>query len=273
MDMYLRFALELPLKKLIVGGFDKVYEMGWVFRNEGMSTRHNPEYTLLELYEAYTDYHGMMDLAESMFRHVAQKVLGTTTVPYGGHMIDLGKPFERLTMADAVKRYADVDFNTIADTEQARSLAGEHHIKVEKWHEKGHILELFFEAYAEKHLIQPTFIMDHPVEVSFLAKKKPDNPDYTERFEIFVVGREFGNAYSELNDPVDQRRRFQHQEQMKDAGDEEANAIDEDFLLALEYAMPPTGGMGIGVDRLIMLLTDSPSIRDVLLFPTMKPMD
>ncbi|MCL2421284.1 MAG: lysine--tRNA ligase [Defluviitaleaceae bacterium] len=273
LDMYLRFALELPLKRLIVGGLERVYEMGWVFRNEGMSTRHNPEYTLLELYEAYTDYHGMMELTENMFREVAQKVLGTTTVPYGEYMIDLGKPFERLTMVDAVKQYGDVDFDTIENTEQAKELAKVHHIKVEKWHEKGHILELFFEKYAEKHLIQPTFIMDHPVEISFLAKRKPDNPAYTERFEIFITGREFGNAYSELNDPVDQRKRFQHQEALKDAGDEEANAIDEDFLLALEYGMPPTGGLGIGVDRLIMLLTDSPSIRDVLLFPTMKPVE
>jgi len=271
MDMYLRFALELPLKRLIVGGLERVYEMGWVFRNEGMSLRHNPEYTLLELYQAYTDYYGMMELTESMFRQVAEKVLGTASVTYGEYEIDLGKPFEKLTMLDAVKKYADVDFDAVADTAAARELAKAHHIKTEKWHEKGHILELFFEKYAEEHLIQPTFIMDHPVEISPLAKMKPDKPGYTERFELWITKREFGNAYSELNDPVDQRRRFMHQEAQKDAGNDEANSIDEDFLLALEYGMPPTGGLGIGVDRLIMLLTDSPSIRDVLLFPTMKP--
>ena len=271
MDMFLRIALELPLKRLIVGGLERVYELGRVFRNEGMSVRHNPEFVMLELYEAYTDYHGMMELCESLFREVAQKVLGVTTIQYGEHTIDLGKPFERLTMVDAVKRYADVDFDTIETTEQARDLAKAHKLHVQKWHEKGHILELFFENYAEKHLIQPTFIMDHPVEISFLTKKKPDKPNYTERFELFVVGREFANAYSELNDPVDQRQRFLHQEQMKNAGDDEASAIDEDFLLSLEYGMPPTGGMGIGVERLIMLLTDANSIRDVILFPTMKP--
>ena len=271
MDMFLRIALELPLKRLIVGGLERVYELGRVFRNEGMSVRHNPEFVMLELYEAYTDYHGMMELCESLFREVAQKVLGVTTIQYGEHTIDLGKPFERLTMVDAVKRYADVDFDTIETTEQARDLAKAHKLHVQKWHEKGHILELFFENYAEKHLIQPTFIMDHPVEISFLTKKKPDKPNYTERFELFVVGREFANAYSELNDPVDQRQRFLHQEQMKNAGDDEASAIDEDFLLSLEYGMPPTGGMGIGVERLIMILTDANSIRDVILFPTMKP--
>jgi len=273
MDMFLRIALELPLKRLIVGGLERVYELGRVFRNEGMSTRHNPEFTMLELYEAYTDYHGMMDLAEAMLKEVAQKVLGNTTVTYGAHIIDLGKPFERLTMVDAVKRYAEIDFDTINSLEEARELAKSHHLKVEKWHGKGHILGLFFETYAEKHLIQPTFIMDHPIEISYLAKKKPDNPDYTERFELFIVGKEFANAYSELNDPIDQRQRFKHQEQMKNAGDEEANVIDEDFLLALEYGMPPTGGMGIGIERLIMLLTNADSIRDVLLFPTMKLVD
>lgn len=269
-DMYLRIALELPLKQLIVGGFERVYELGRVFRNEGMSTRHNPEFTMLELYEAYTDYHGMMDLTEALLKEVAQKVLGVTTVPYGDHMIDLGKPFERLTMVDAVKKYANVDFGTIKTLEEAQSVAKSHHLKVEKWQGKGHILELFFDEYAEKHLIQPTFIMDHPIEISHLTKSKPNDPDYTERFELFIVGREFANAYSELNDPIDQRRRFQHQEQMKNAGDEEAAAIDEDFLLALEYGMPPTGGLGIGIERLIMLLTNSYSIRDVMLFPTMK---
>jgi len=273
LDMHLRIALELPLKRLIVGGFERVYELGRCFRNEGMSIKHNPEFTMLELYEAYTDYHGMMDLAENMFKEVSQKVLGTTTVQCGEHTIELGKPFERLSMVDAVKRYANVDFNTIETLEQAKELAKEHHIKIEKWHTKGHILELFFDEYAEKNLIQPTFIMDHPIEISYLTKKKPDNPEYTERFELFIVGREFANAYSELNDPIDQRQRFEHQEQMKAAGDEEASAIDEDFLLALEYGMPPTGGMGIGMERMIMLLTDSSSIRDVMLFPTMKPIE
>ena len=273
MDMYLRIALELPLKRLIVGGLERVYELSRVFRNEGMSTRHNPEFTMIELYEAYTDYHGMMDLAENMLREVAQKVLGATDIVYGKHVIDLGKPFERITMVDAIKRYANVDFNSIENVEQAKNLALTHNLKPEKWHEKGHILELFFEAYAEKHLIQPTFVMDHPVEISFLTKKKPDNPDYTERFELFILGQEFANAYSELNDPIDQRHRFEHQEQMKDAGDTEASSIDEDFLLALEYGMPPTGGMGIGIERLIMLLTGAESIRDVLLFPTMKPLE
>jgi lysyl-tRNA synthetase class 2 len=271
LDMYLRIALELPLKRLIVGGLERVYELSRVFRNEGMSTRHNPEFTMLELYQAYTDYHGMMELAENLIRTAAQNVLGTTTVTYGGHEIDLGKPFERITMADAVKRYANVDFDTVKDLEAARKLAEAHGLKLEKWHEKGHILELFFEHYAEEHLIQPTFVMDHPTEISFLTKKKPNNPDYTERFELFILSQEFANAYSEINDPIDQRQRFEHQEHMKDAGDEEASSIDEDFLLALEYGMPPTGGMGIGIERLVMLLTGAESIRDVLLFPTMKP--
>ena len=273
MDMYLRIALELPLKRLIVGGLERVYELGRCFRNEGMSTRHNPEFVMLELYEAYTDYHGMMDLCESMFRQVALAVLGTTTVQYGDHMIDLSKPFERITMLDAVKKYADVDFNDIDNLDQAKELAKAHHIKVEKWHTKGHVLEMLFEKYVEPHLISPTFIMDHPVEISFLTKKKPGNPDYTERFELFIVNNEFANAYSELNDPLDQRARFEMQEAQKEAGDEEASSIDEDFMLALEYGMPPTGGMGIGVERFIMLLTDSPSIRDVIFFPTMKPID
>jgi len=273
LDMYLRVALELPLKRLIVGGLDRVYEIGRCFRNEGMDMSHNPEFSMLELYEAYTDYHGMMELCESMFRQVAEKVLGTAVVPYEEHSLDFSKPFRRLTMLDAVKEYADIDFDTINSSEEARELAKKHHLKVEKWHEKGHILEMFFEAYAEKHLIQPTFIMDHPIEISHLTKEKPDKPGYTERFELFIVGREYANAYSELNDPIDQRRRFLHQEKMRAAGDEEANATDEDFLLALEYGMPPTGGMGIGLERLIMLLTNSHSMRDVMLFPTMKPLD
>lgn len=271
MDMNLRISLELPLKRLIVGGLERVYELGRVFRNEGMSIRHNPEFTMLELYQAYTDYHGMMEITESMIRHAAQTVLGTTTVEYGGHTIDLGKPFERLTMAEAVKRYANVDFDDIKTLEQAKEIAKEHHLKIEKWHEKGHVLEMLFEKYAEDNLIQPTFIMDHPIAISPLAKKKPGNPEYTERFELFILAREFANAYSELNDPVDQRERFMHQEAMGSAGDEEANKIDEDFIMALEYGMPPTGGLGVGIERLIMLLTGAPSIRDVLLFPTMKP--
>ncbi|MCL1987741.1 MAG: lysine--tRNA ligase [Firmicutes bacterium] len=272
-DMYLRIALELPLKRLIVGGLERVYELGRAFRNEGMDTRHNPEFTMLELYEAYTDYIGMMELAEGMFRQVAQNVLGTTKITYGEYEIDLGKPFERITMIDAVKKYSDVNFAEITTLEQAQEQAKIHNIHLEKWHEKGHILELFFEKYVEENLIQPTFITDYPIEISYLTKKKPDNPEYTERFELFIAKQEFANAYSELNDPVDQRRRFEHQEKMKNAGDSEANAIDEDFLLALEYGMPPTGGMGVGIERLIMLLTNAPSIRDVLLFPTMKTVE
>jgi len=272
LEMYLRIALELPLKQLIVGGLERVYELGRVFRNEGMSPRHNPEFTMLELYEAYTDYHGMMELTESMIREVAQNVLGTLSVNYGEHVIDFSKPFERLTMVEAVKKYADVDFDTIKTLEQAKEAAKAHHLKVEPWHEKGHILELFFDEFAEKHLIQPTFLIDHPIEISYLAKRKPNNPDYAERFELFIVGREFANAYSELNDPLDQRQRFESQEQQRKAGDDEASMIDENFLLALEYGMPPTGGLGIGVERLIMLLTNSPSIRDVMFFPTMKPL-
>lgn len=271
MDMYMRIALELHLKRLIVGGMERVYEIGRVFRNEGMSIRHNPEFTLLELYEAYTDYYGMMDLTENLIRTVAKNVLGTAKVSYGEHEIDLEKPFERLSMLEAVKQYANVDFNEINSLEEAREIAKKHHIEFEAHHQKGDILNLFFEEYAEKNLVQPTFIMDHPVEISPLAKRKPDNPDYTERFELFITTREFANAFSELNDPIDQRSRFEHQEELRAAGDEEANMIDEDFLTALEYGMPPTGGLGIGIDRLIMLLTNSYSIRDVLLFPTMKP--
>ena len=272
-DMYLRIALELHLKRLIVGGFDRVYEIGRVFRNEGMDTRHNPEFTLLELYQAYTDYNGMMDLTEELIRTVAKKVLGTAQISYGGTAIDLEKPFERLSMADAVKKYAGVDFTAVSTVEEARELAKAHHIEFEDRHGKGDILNLFFETYVEEKLIQPTFIMNHPVEISPLAKRMPGNPAYTERFELFIVGREHANAFSELNDPLDQRGRFEAQAALKAAGDEEANDVDEDFLTALEYGMPPTGGLGIGVDRLVMLLTDSASIRDVLLFPTMKPLD
>lgn len=271
LDMVLRIALELHLKRLIVGGFDKVYEIGRVFRNEGMSVRHNPEFTMLELYEAYTDYHGMMDITENLIRTVAQNVLGTTTVTFDGQEIDLGKPFIRLSMVDAVKQYAGVDFTTISTLEEARALAKEHHIEFEARHGKGDILNLFFEEYCEDKLIQPTFLMDHPVEISPLAKRKPEDPEYTERFELFVVGREHANAFSELNDPVDQRARFEHQAALKAAGDDEASEVDEDFLNALEHGMPPTGGLGIGVDRLVQLLTGNYSIRDVLLFPTMKP--
>ncbi|WP_040197917.1 lysine--tRNA ligase [Candidatus Soleaferrea massiliensis] len=270
-DMYLRIALELHLKRLIVGGFDKVYEIGRVFRNEGMSVRHNPEFTLLELYEAYTDYNGMMDITEELIRTVAMKVLGTGKVMFGETEIDLEKPFERLTMVDAVKKYAGVDFSTVKTLEEARALAKEHHVEYEEHHLKGDILNLFFEQFAEEHLIQPTFLMDHPVEISPLAKRKPSDPDYTERFELFIIGREHANAFSELNDPIDQRSRFERQAQLKSAGDDEACDIDEDFINALEYGMPPTGGLGIGIDRLIQLLTNSYSIRDVLLFPTMKP--
>lgn len=272
-DMYCRIALELPLKRLIVGGLERVYEIGRVFRNEGIDIRHNPEFTLIEIYQAFTDYHGMMDLAEGLFRTIAQNVVGSTVLNYGGYELDLGKPFERLTMVDAVKKYAGVDFNEVADTEAAKALAKERGIEFEERHAKGDILNLFFEEYVEKNLIQPTFIMDYPVEISPLTKRKPGNPEYTERFELFIVGREYGNAYSELNDPIDQRKRFEHQEAMRAAGDDEANMIDEDFLTALEYGMPPTGGIGIGVDRLVMLMTESVSIRDVILFPTMKPLD
>lgn len=270
MELYMRIALELPLKRLIVGGFERVYEIGRVFRNEGLSVRHNPEFTLLELYEAYTDYHGMMDITEELIRTVAKNVLGTTTVTYDETEIDLGKPFARLSMLDAVKKYANVDFDEIKTDEEAKELADKHEIEYEKHHKKGDILNLFFEEYVEEHLVQPTFITDHPVEISPLAKRKPEKPDYTERFELFITKREFANAFSELNDPIDQRDRFKRQEELRAAGDEEASMIDEDFLTALEYGMPPTGGLGIGIDRLVMLLTDSYSIRDVLLFPTMK---
>ena len=272
-DVKLRISLELYLKRLIVGGLERVYEIGRVFRNEGVDARHNPEFTLMELYQAYTDYHGMMDLTEDMFRHVAMEVCGKTCVPYGEYEIDLGKPFERLTMIEAVKKYSGVDFNEVADDEAAKKLAKERHIEFEDRHKKGDILNLFFEEFVEEHLIQPTFIMDHPVEISPLTKRKPDAPDYVERFELFITGREMCNAYSELNDPIDQRERFAEQEKQFAAGDEEANHTDEDFLRALEIGMPPTGGIGYGIDRLVMLLTNSPAIRDVLLFPTMKTLD
>lgn len=273
LDMYLRIALELHLKRLIVGGFDKVYEIGRTFRNEGMDPRHNPEFTLLELYEAYTDYRGMMDITEELIRYCAQTVLGTNVIRYGDVEIDLDKPFERLSMLDAVKKYSGVDFRTVETLEQARALAKEHHIEYEERHGKGDILSLFFEEYCEEHLIQPVFITEHPVDISPLSKRKPDDPEYTERFELFILGREHANGFSELNDPIDQRARFEHQAALKAAGDEEATDVDEDFLTALEYGMPPTGGVGIGVDRLVMLLTNSVSIRDVLLFPAMKPLD
>ncbi|MCB5941498.1 lysine--tRNA ligase [bacterium 210820-DFI.6.52] len=269
-DIKLRISLELYLKRLIVGGLDRVYEIGRVFRNEGLDTRHNPEFTLMELYQAYTDYNGMMDLTENMFRHVAQKVCGTTLIPYADAMIDLGKPFERMTMTEAVKKYAGIDFDQVPDTAAAKKLADERELHYEERHTKGDILNLFFEEYVEEHLIQPVFIMDHPVEISPLTKRKPDKPDYVERFELFIYGREMCNAYSELNDPVDQRERFAEQEKLLAQGDEEANHTDEDFLTALEIGMPPTGGIGYGIDRLVMLLTNSPAIRDVLLFPTMK---
>jgi lysyl-tRNA synthetase class 2 len=272
-DIYIRISLELYLKRLIVGGLERVYEIGRVFRNEGLSVRHNPEFTLLELYQAYTDYYGMMDLVEDLFRTVAEKVLGTTKVIYDGEEIDLSKPFERLTMIDAIKKYANIDFNEIEDEASAKALAKEHNIEFEKRHKRGDIINLFFEEYVEKHLVQPTFIMDHPVEISPLASRKPDNPDYTERFELFITRREMANAFSELNDPLDQRVRFEAQEALRAAGDEEANEMDEDFITALEYGMPPTGGIGIGIDRFVMLLTDSAAIRDVLLFPTMKSLD
>ena len=269
-DVKLRISLELYLKRLIVGGMERVYEIGRVFRNEGVDTRHNPEFTLMELYQAYTDYHGMMDLSENLYRFVAQEVLGTTEITYGEHTIDLGKPFERITMLDAVKKYAGVDFNEIHSDEEAKAIAKEHHIEFEDRHKKGDILSLFFEEYAEPHMIQPTFVMDHPVEISPLTKRKPEDPDYVERFELFMNGWEMANAYSELNDPIDQRARFKAQEELLSQGDEEANTTDEDFMNALEIGMPPTGGIGFGIDRMVMLLTNSPAIRDVLLFPTMK---
>ena len=269
-DFKLRISLELYLKRLIVGGMERVYEIGRVFRNEGLDTRHNPEFTLMELYQAYTDYNGMMDLTENLYRHVAQEVLGTTVIEYNGVQMDLGKPFERITMVDAVKKYAGVDWNEVETLEQARALAKEHHVEFEERHKKGDILALFFEEFAEEHLIQPTFVMDHPIEISPLTKKKPENPEYTERFEFFMNGWEMANAYSELNDPIDQRERFKAQEELLAQGDDEANTTDEDFLNALEIGMPPTGGIGFGIDRMCMLLTNSAAIRDVLLFPTMK---
>ena len=272
-DVHLRISLELYLKRLIVGGLEKVYEIGRVFRNEGLSVRHNPEFTLLELYQAYTDYYGMMDLAENLFRHVAEEVLGTLLISYGGVEIDLSKPFARMTMVEAVKKYANIDFDEIKTEEEAKNLADKMDIHYETRHKKGDILNLLFEEYVEENLVMPTFILDHPVEVSPLAKRKPSNPEYTERFELFITKREMANAFSELNDPIDQRGRFMAQEELKAQGDEEANSVDEDFLNALEYGMPPTGGIGIGIDRLVMLLTDSAAIRDVLLFPTMKTLD
>ena len=272
-DVHLRISLELYLKRLIVGGLERVYEIGRVFRNEGLSVRHNPEFTLMELYQAYTDYHGMMDLCENLYRHVAQEVLGTTQITYGDVEMDLGKPFERLTMVDAVKKYANIDFAEVKTEEEAKALADKHHVEYEKRHGKGDILNLLFEEFVEDKLVQPTFIMDHPVEVSPLAKKKPTDPEYTERFELFITGREMANAFSELNDPIDQRSRFEAQEAMKAQGDDEAQSMDEDFLNALEVGMPPTGGIGIGIDRMVMLLTNAAAIRDVLLFPTMKTLD
>ena len=272
-DLRLRISLELYLKRLIVGGLERVYEIGRVFRNEGLDTRHNPEFTLMELYQAYTDYHGMMDLTENLYRFVAQEVLGTTKITYNGVEMDLGKPFERITMIDAVKKYAGIDFTNVHTDEEAYTLAKQHGIEYEPRHKKGDILNLFFEQYAEDKLIQPTFLMDHPVEISPLTKRKPENPDYVERFEFFMNGWEMANAYSELNDPIDQRERFRAQEELLASGDEEANHTDEDFLNALSYGMPPTGGIGFGIDRMVMLLTDSPAIRDVLLFPTMKSLD
>ena len=272
-DFKLRISLELYLKRLIVGGMERVYEIGRVFRNEGLDTRHNPEFTLMELYQAYTDYNGMMDLTENLYRHVAQDVLGTTKIVYNGVEMDLSKPFERITMVDAVKKYAGVDWNEVKTLKQARELAKEHHVEYEERHKKGDILSLFFEEFAEEHLIQPTFVMDHPIEISPLTKKKPENPEYVERFEFFMNGWEMANAYSELNDPIDQRERFKAQEELLAQGDEEANTTDEDFLNALEIGMPPTGGIGFGIDRMCMLLTNSAAIRDVLLFPTMKSLD
>ena len=272
-DLKLRISLELYLKRLIVGGLERVYEIGRVFRNEGLDTRHNPEFTLMELYQAYTDYNGMMDLTENLYRHVAQEVLGTTKIVYKGIEMDLGEPFERITMVDAVKKYAGVDWNEVETLEQARELAKEHNLEFEERHKKGDILNLFFEEYVEEHLLQPTFVMDHPVEISPLTKKKPENPNYVERFEFFMNGWEMANAYSELNDPIDQRERFAAQEELLAQGDEEANTTDEDFLNALEIGMPPTGGIGFGIDRMCMLLTGAEAIRDVLLFPTMKSLD
>lgn len=272
-DLNLRISLELYLKRLIVGGMERVYEIGRVFRNEGLDTRHNPEFTLMELYQAYTDYHGMMDLTENLYRFVAQEVLGTTKIEYNGIEMDLGKPFERITMVDAVKKYAGIDFNEIHTLEEAQAVAKEHNIEFEPHHKKGDILNLFFEEFVEEHLIQPTFLMDHPIEISPLTKKKPENPEYVERFEFFMNGWEMANAYSELNDPIDQRERFKAQEELLAQGNEEANRTDEDFLNALEIGMPPTGGIGFGIDRMVMLLTNSASIRDVLLFPTMKSLD
>ena len=272
-DLKLRISLELYLKRLIVGGLERVYEIGRVFRNEGVDTRHNPEFTLMELYQAYTDYNGMMDLTENLYRHVAQEVLGTTVITYNGIEMDLGKPFERITMVDAVKKYSGVDFDEITSDEEAKAIAKEKGIEFENRHRKGDILNLFFEEYAEEHMIQPTFVMDHPIEISPLTKKKPDKEGYVERFEFFMNGWEMANAYSELNDPIDQRERFKAQEELLAQGDEEANTTDEDFLNALEIGMPPTGGIGFGIDRMCMLLTDSAAIRDVLLFPTMKSID
>ena len=272
-DVKLRISLELYLKRLIVGGMERVYEIGRVFRNEGLDTRHNPEFTLMELYQAYTDYYGMMDLTENMFRYLAEEACRTTTIPYGEHQIDLGKPFERLTMIEAVKKYTGVDFDEITDTAAAKRVADEKGVHYEERHAKGDILNLFFEEFVEEHLIQPTFIMDHPVEISPLTKRKPDKPEYVERFELFINGWEMCNAYSELNDPIDQRERFKAQEEALAKGDEEANTTDEDFMNALEIGMPPTGGIGYGIDRLVMLLTNSPAIRDVLFFPTMKSLD
>lgn len=272
-DVHLRISLELYLKRLIVGGLERVYEIGRVFRNEGLSVRHNPEFTLLELYQAYTDYHGMMDLCENLYRHVAKEVLGTTVIHYGDVEIDLEKPFERMTMVEAVRKYAGVDFSQIKTVEEAKALADKHDLHYEPRHKKGDIINLFFEEYVEEKLVQPTFIMDHPVDISPLAKRKPSDPEFTERFELFITSREMANAFSELNDPIDQRGRFEAQEELKAQGDEEANSVDEDFLNALEIGMPPTGGIGIGVDRMVMLLTDSAAIRDVLLFPTMKSLD
>lgn len=272
-DVKLRISLELYLKRLIVGGLERVYEIGRVFRNEGTDARHNPEFTLMELYQAYTDYNGMMELAENLYRHVAQEVCGTMQIPYGDVIIDLEKPFERITMIDALKKYANIDFTTVKTTEEAKALAKEHHVEFEERHKKGDILSLLFEEFVEEKLIQPTFVIDHPVEISPLTKKKPENPEYVERFELFIYGREMANAYSEINDPIDQRERFEAQEELLAQGDEEANRIDEDFLNALSIGMPPTGGIGFGIDRMVMLMTNSPAIRDVLLFPTMKSLD